>query len=57
MHTNATLHVHPAVANPNRIFEVRRLALELGCRFIPAQLKARPTASAPLNPNGGGHAA
>jgi len=57
MHTTATLHVHPAAANPNRIFEVRRLALELGCRFIPAPLKSRTFTPSPINPNDGGRAA
>ncbi len=57
MHTTATLHVHPAAANPDRIFEVRRLALELGCRFIPAPLKSRTFTPSPINPNDGGRAA
>ncbi len=58
MHTTATLHVHPAAADPSRIFEIRRLARESGCAFIPTKpkLKAR-TAPAPLDPNGGGFAA
>ncbi|RMO55253.1 hypothetical protein ALQ38_02583 [Pseudomonas marginalis pv. marginalis] len=34
MHITATLHVHPAAANPSRIFEIRRLAQDLGCTFI-----------------------
>lgn len=58
MHTTATLHVHPAAANPLRIFEIRRLAQVCGCTFIASkpQIKER-TAPAPFNPNGGGHAA
>ena len=58
MHTTATLHVHPAAANPFRIMEVRRLAQQLGCAFIPHKPKlATRAAPAPLDPNGGGHAA
>lgn len=58
MHTTATLHVHPAAANPSRIFEIRCLAQALGCTFIAAKpkLKERPTPS-PFDPNGGGQAA
>jgi hypothetical protein len=58
MHTTATLHVHPTAADPFRIFEIRRLARECGCAFVATKpkLKTRAT-SAPLNPNGGGHAA
>ena len=58
MHTTATLHVHPAAADPFRIFEIRRLARECGCVFAPTKpkLKARTT-PAPFNPNGGGYAA
>jgi hypothetical protein len=58
MHTTATLHVHPTATDPFRIFEIRRLAREYGCAFIPTKpkLKARTT-PAPFNPNGGGHAA
>jgi hypothetical protein len=58
MHTTATLHVHPAAANPSRIFEIRRLARVCGCAFIASKskLKHRP-APAPFDPNGGGHAA
>lgn len=58
MHTNATLHVHPAAADPFRTFEIRRLARESGCAFIPSKPKPRVGhAPAPFNPNGGGHAA
>jgi len=58
MHTTATLHVHPAAANPFQIFEIRRLAREYGCAFAISKpkLKGRTT-PAPVNPNGGGHAA
>lgn len=58
MHTTATLHVHPAAANPSRIFEIRRLAQDLGCTFVASKpkLKQRFT-PAPFDPNGGGHAA
>jgi hypothetical protein len=58
MHTTATLHVHPAAANPFRIFEIRRLARESGCSFVTSKpkLKAR-TAPTQFDPNGGGHAA
>jgi hypothetical protein len=58
MHTTATLHVHPAAANPFLIMEVRRLARDLGCAFIPHKPKLTTRATpAPLDPNGGGHAA
>lgn len=58
MRTTATLHVHPAVANPFQIFEIRRLAYECGCSFVTTKpkSKARP-APAPFDPNGGGQAA
>lgn len=58
MHTTATLHVHPAAADPFRIFEIRRLARESGCSFVTTKLKQQPrTAPTPFDPNGGGHAA
>ncbi|UWF51969.1 hypothetical protein NYP20_13775 [Pseudomonas sp. N3-W] len=58
MHTTATLHVHPAAADPSRIFEIRRLARESGCAFIPTKPKQKNrTAPAPFDPNGGGFAA
>jgi hypothetical protein len=58
MHTTTTLHVHPAAATPFQIFEIRRLAREYGCAFAISKpkLTAR-TSPAPVNPNGGGHAA
>ncbi|NMY81045.1 hypothetical protein HBO01_20380 [Pseudomonas rhodesiae] len=58
MHTTATLHVHPAAANPSRIFEIRRLAQHLGCTFIASKPKPKErNAPGPFDPNGGGHAA
>jgi len=58
MRTTATLHVHPAAANPFQIFEIRRLARDYGCAFAisKSKLTARTT-PAPINPKGGGHAA
>lgn len=58
MHTTATLHVHPAAANPLRIFEIRRLAQDCGCAFIASKPKLKqPSVPAPFDPKGGGHAA
>ena len=58
MHTTATLHVHPAAASPSRIFEIRRLAQDLGCTFIASKPKLKKrNASCPFDPNGGGNAA
>ncbi len=58
MHTKASLHVHPAAAAPLRIFEIRRLAKELGCAFVPSKAKPKHHVSpTPLPPNGGGNAA
>jgi hypothetical protein len=58
MHTTATLHVHPAAADPSRIFEIRRLARESGCAFIPTKPKIKTRATPdPFDPNGGGCAA
>lgn len=58
MHTTATLHVHPAAANPFQIFEIRRLARECGCVFATTKPKLKACATpAPVDPNGGGHAA
>jgi len=58
MHTNATLHIHPTVAETRLIFEIRRLAREYGCTFVTTKpkLKAR-NAPAPFDPNDGGRAA
>lgn len=57
MHTTATLHVHPAAAEPFRIFEIRRLARVCGCTFIAPKPKKQNSTPAPFNPNDGGHAA
>ncbi len=58
MHTTATLHVHPAAADPFRTFEIRRLARESGCLFVTTKPKQQPRpAPTPFDPNGGGHAA
>ena len=58
MNTTATLHVHPVAATPDRIFEVRRLALQFGCAFIASKPRFKaPAAFPPVDPNGGGHAA
>lgn len=58
MHTTATIHVHPAAANPFLIFEIRRQAREYGCAFAISKPKLTAcTTPAPVNPNGGGHAA
>lgn len=58
MHTTATLHVHPAIADPRRIFEIRRMARESGCTFVTTKPKQKArTTSAPFDPNGGGNAA
>jgi len=58
MHTTATLHVHPAAADPFRIFEIRRLARESGCAFIATKSKPQTRHTpAPFDPNDGGRAA
>lgn len=58
MHTNATLHVHPAAANPFQVFEARRLARASGCAFVPTKPKLHSLPrSTPHSPTGGGHAA
>jgi hypothetical protein len=58
MHTTATLHVHPAAADPFRIFEIRRLARECGCTFVTTKPKQKARISpTPFDPNGGGCAA
>ncbi len=58
MQSPATLHVHPAAANPFQIFETRRLARNSGCAFVPS----KPTLvtrlrTLPTSPDGGGRAA
>lgn len=58
MHTTATLHVHPAAANPFQIFEARRLARAAGCAFVPS--KPRIATAIPMTastPPSGGNAA
>ncbi len=58
MHTKASIHMHPKVTNPLRVFEVRHLAKVAGCTFIA--VKGRHyllLADPPINPNDGGHAA
>ena len=58
MHTTASLHVHPAVADLNRVFEVRRLARDFGCAFFPSKTKQKSrTTQSPFDPNDGGRAA
>lgn len=58
MHTTASIHVHPAVADLTRIFEVRRLARSHGCTFIPSKPKPQAhTAPTSFDPNDGGRAA
>ncbi len=58
MHTTASLHIHPAVADLSRVFEIRRLARRHGCTFIPSKSKPQArTAPTPFDPNDGGRAA
>ncbi len=58
MHTTASLHIHPAVADLSRIFEVRRLARSHGCTFIPSKPKPQTrTTPTSFDPNDGGRAA
>ena len=58
MHTTATLHVHPAAADPFRIFEIRRLAREYGCSFATTKQKPKAhTTPTKIDPDGGGHVA
>lgn len=58
MHTTATLHVHPAAAEPFRIFEIRRLARESGCAYVATKTKPKSRyAPAPFDPSDGGRAA
>jgi hypothetical protein len=57
MHTTATLHVHPTADEPFRILEVRRIARNCGCTFIPSKSKPVRPAPAPFDPNDGGRAA
>ena len=58
MRTTATLHIHPKVKDPIRVFEVRYLANTAGCLFVNS--KPKPIGEprqAPLDPNNGGRAA
>ena len=59
MHIRTTLHIHPAVTDLNRVFEVRRLARDVGCTFSPRKLKpqARINTRPPIDPYDGGRAA
>lgn len=58
MQTIATLHVHPAAADPMRIFEIRRLARDCGCPFIASKPKSvKHHQPMPFDPNDGGRAA
>jgi hypothetical protein len=58
MPITATVYIHPTVANPFRIFEIRRIAREYGCSFATTKPKHKGrTAPAPFDPNDGGHAA
>lgn len=56
MHTTASLHVHPAAANPVLIFEIRRLARQSGCAFVTTK-RTSQAYPRPIGPNDGGHAA
>lgn len=58
MNTTALLYVHPTVVDHLRVFEIRRLAQELGCTFIRSKPKPKHRESLALfKPNGGGDAA
>ena len=57
MHTTASLHVHPAAATTDLIFEIRRLARQHGCAFATIKRKARHHSFRPMPPDDGGHAA
>ncbi len=58
MHISATLHVHPKVTDPLRVFEIRRLAITAGCAFIISKPKNYlPELPTPFDPNDGGRAA
>jgi hypothetical protein len=54
--TPCKVFIHPVVSNPNRIFEVRRLARDGDCEFktAPRALTHRPATQGPW---GGGSAA
>ncbi len=67
MHTTASLHVHPAAASTDLIFEIRRLAKQYGCAFGTTKRSTSPISKGsaqtadpfprPSNPSDGGHAA
>lgn len=64
MHTTASLHVHPAAATPDLIFEIRRLAKQYGCAFGTTThlskgraQSAHPLTRSPMTSDDGGHAA
>ncbi len=47
--TRCQVHMHPAVTNPDRPFEVRRLARDAGCQFVSTeQRRARTTTTGPF---------
>ncbi len=54
--TPCKVFIHPAVSNPNRIFEVRRLARDGDCEF-KAATRTLPHRPAPKSPWDGGDAA
>lgn len=57
MHTTASLHVHPAAATTDLIFEIRRLAQQHGCTFVATKRASSAPAFHPVFPTTGGHAA
>lgn len=58
MNTTATLHLHPKVTDPLRVFEVRHLASLSGCAFVSTKPKPKPAGKPlPFDPNDGGRAA
>jgi hypothetical protein len=58
MHTTAILHVHPTVANPHPIFEIRLLGRAYGCPFIASKPKLQQSSGiVPHGPNERGRAA
>ncbi len=57
MHTT-TLHIHPRVTSPARIFEVRQMARRSGCTFVKGKPKPSLTQSyISSDPDDGGRAA
>lgn len=50
--TSCQVHAHPA-ANPSRIFEVRRMARDAGCQFVPSSKRAAIGNTAGTGPFGG----